>query len=91
LWAEDTCDGTRSGDNAKKSSEDSADNPDESSKAEEGVSTTPSKNDCSGNVYNCSDFSVQQKAQNTYEYCGGPNTDPHQLDVNGDGVACESL
>jgi micrococcal nuclease len=91
LWAEDTCDGKRSGDNAEKSSEDSADSSDESFKAEEGVSTTPSKNDCSGNVYNCSDFSTQETAQSTYEYCGGPNTDPHQLDVDGDGVVCESL
>jgi len=91
LWAEDTCDGKWSGDNAEENSEDSADSSDESSETEDNVGTTPSKNDCSGNVYNCSDFSTQETAQNTYEYCGGPNTDPHQLDVDGDGVACESL
>jgi len=91
LWAEGACAGKRSGDNAKKSSEDSTGSSDESSQTEDNAGATLSKNDCSGNVYNCSDFSVQQKAQNTYEYCGGPNKDPHQLDINGDGVVCESL
>ena len=40
---------------------------------------------------NCSDFRTQAEAQEFYERAGGPETDPHQLDGNGDGVACESL
>ena len=38
----------------------------------------------------CSDFSTQTKAQAFYEAAGGPVSDPHRLDGNGDGVACES-
>ena len=38
----------------------------------------------------CSDFSSQAAAQDFYEAAGGPQSDPHRLDNNGDGVACES-
>lgn len=37
---------------------------------------------------NCSDFSSQQEAQQVLEAFSG---DPHRLDGDGDGVACESL
>lgn len=40
---------------------------------------------------NCSDFESQAKAQAFYEAAGGPESDPHRLDGDGDGVACESL
>ncbi len=40
---------------------------------------------------NCSDFADWQEAQDFYLGQGGPNDDPHRLDRNGDGLACESL
>ncbi len=53
--------------------------------------TMPSKNICSYNAYNCSDFATHAEAQATYEYCGGINNDVHGLDRDKDGLACESL
>lgn len=48
--------------------------------------------DCSGDLYNCSDFSRQYKAQACYNYCVAQGRgDIHRLDSNGDGQACESL
>lgn len=38
----------------------------------------------------CSDFANQAAAQGFYEANGGPSSDPHQLDADDDGVACES-
>ena len=60
------------------------------------VSPTPSAQpavcSCSGDYYNCSDFSTHSSAQACYEYCVGQvGTDVHQLDSDGDGDACESL
>lgn len=39
----------------------------------------------------CSDFATQAEAQAFYEAAGGPERDPHRLDPDKDGVACESL
>lgn len=39
----------------------------------------------------CGDFSSQQEAQEFFEEEGGPATDYHNLDRDGDGVVCESL
>jgi len=39
----------------------------------------------------CSDFSTQEEAQKFFEDEGGPDSDYHNLDRDGDGVACESL
>lgn len=39
----------------------------------------------------CGDFASQREAQAFYLSEGGPNDDPHRLDGNGDGIACESL
>ena len=39
----------------------------------------------------CSDFKTQAEAQAFYEAAGGPDRDPHRLDPDKDGVACESL
>jgi len=39
----------------------------------------------------CGDFASQREAQAFYLTEGGPNEDPHRLDGDGDGVACESL
>lgn len=41
--------------------------------------------------YDCSDFSTQAEAQRFFEAEGGPREDYHNLDRDGDGVACESL
>jgi micrococcal nuclease len=40
---------------------------------------------------NCGDFSSQEQAQVFYEAEGGPQQDPHGLDRDSDGQACESL
>ncbi len=39
----------------------------------------------------CGDFVTHAEAQAFFESQGGPAADPHKLDQNGDGVACESL
>jgi hypothetical protein len=41
--------------------------------------------------YDCADFATQRDAQRFFEQEGGPRDDPHGLDGDGDGVACESL
>jgi endonuclease YncB( thermonuclease family) len=40
--------------------------------------------------YDCSDFSSQAAAQEFFIANGGPTSDPHYLDADGDGIACES-
>ena len=40
---------------------------------------------------NCSDFATWQEAQDFFLSEGGPSQDPHRLDQNNDGIACESL
>lgn len=39
----------------------------------------------------CSDFRTQAEAQAFFEAAGGPGRDPHRLDLDGDGIACERL
>lgn len=39
----------------------------------------------------CEDFDTQQEAQVFFEKEGGPQSDPHDLDRDKDGVVCESL
>ena len=39
----------------------------------------------------CSDFRTQREAQSFFEANGGPSNDPHNLDRDGDGRACQSL
>lgn len=39
----------------------------------------------------CSDFSTWREAQKFYKRHGGPQRDPHRLDADHDGIACESL
>lgn len=41
--------------------------------------------------YDCSDFSSWREAQEFFEDEGGPADDYHNLDRDGDGIACESL
>jgi len=40
---------------------------------------------------NCGDFSTQAEAQACFIAAGGPARDPHRLDGDNDGIACESL
>jgi len=49
------------------------------------------KYDCESNTYNCDDFQTQSEAQIVFEECGGIDNDIHQLDKDGNGLACESL
>ena len=44
-----------------------------------------------GTDRSCDDFATWWDAQNFYHAAGGPSEDPHRLDGNGDGIACESL
>jgi micrococcal nuclease len=47
---------------------------------------------CSGNLYNCSDFSTHASAQACFDYCNATgHGDAHRLDGDQDGVACEDL
>lgn len=39
----------------------------------------------------CSDFSSWRQAQKFYKNHGGPRYDPHRLDADRDGIACEDL
>lgn len=39
----------------------------------------------------CGDFDAQAQAQRFFVEQGGPRSDPHVLDGDGDGTACESL
>lgn len=39
----------------------------------------------------CGDFGTQQEAQDFFLSAGGPGSDPHRLDADGDGSACDSL
>ena len=41
--------------------------------------------------YDCSDFATQREAQRFFKSEGGPRSDYHGLDRDGDGVACETL
>ncbi|WP_219621193.1 excalibur calcium-binding domain-containing protein [Bacillus sp. M6-12] len=38
----------------------------------------------------CGDFSSQSSAQSVYEAAGGPSQDPHDLDRDNDGIACDA-
>ncbi|RSK47933.1 excalibur calcium-binding domain-containing protein [Bacillus canaveralius] len=39
--------------------------------------------------HDCGDFATQEDAQLFYEASGGPDEDPHDLDRDGDGMACD--
>ncbi len=47
--------------------------------------------DCDADSYKCDDFESQVEAQQVFEYCGGIDNDVHQLDRDGNGLACEGL
>ena len=41
--------------------------------------------------YDCTDFSTQDEAQEFFDENGGTDDDYHNLDRDGDGMACETL
>jgi hypothetical protein len=47
--------------------------------------------DCSGNIYNCRDFSNRAEAQACYDFCGGRANDVHLLDADFNGIVCETV
>jgi micrococcal nuclease len=47
--------------------------------------------DPNGPDRDCSDFATQAEAQAFFIAAGGPEKDPHRLDGDNDGVACETL
>lgn len=59
--------------------------------ADEGTDTYQEPYDPQGPDRDCGDFKTQAEAQAFFEAAGGPAQDPHRLDSNSDGVACESL
>lgn len=50
----------------------------------------PSQNGANGADKDCGDFATQAEAQAFFEGAGGPAQDPHKLDKDGDGLACET-
>jgi hypothetical protein len=44
-----------------------------------------------GRDYDCADFATQKEAQRFFKKNGGPAEDPHRLDSDNDGIACEHL
>lgn len=46
---------------------------------------------CGADDFNCDNFEYQDDAQALWEYCGGPDADPHRLDGDNDGMVCEVL
>lgn len=67
----------------------------ETAPAEESLPETPDRPalqyDPFGPDRDCSDFATWAEAQAFYEAAGGPAQDPHRLDSDRDGVACEAL
>ena len=53
--------------------------------------STDSSRSNARDTHNCSDFDTWSEAQSFYESEGGPGSDPHRLDNDGDGIACQSL
>ena len=51
----------------------------------------PLRYDPDGPDRDCGDFDTWNEAQAFYIAAGGPDTDRHRLDGDGDGVACASL
>jgi len=47
--------------------------------------------DPNGPDRDCPDFDTQEEAQEFYVAAGGPQSDPHRLDRDRDGIACEDL
>ena len=76
LWADDAC----AGDTGTVELKPSASTP------------SASTSSCGSDLYNCTGFSTRAEAQAVYDKCMTEvGSDIHQLDADGDGVACETL
>jgi hypothetical protein len=53
------------------------------------ILTSPPWPACAEEDCNCADFPTHAEAQRFYEAAGGPRIDPHGLDADDDGSACE--
>ncbi|MBS2968278.1 hypothetical protein J9317_05840 [Metabacillus sp. KIGAM252] len=62
---------------------------DDSTGDPETPSDKPSEFDPFGPDLDCGDFPSQADAQSVYETAGGPGKDPHDLDRDNDGMACD--
>ncbi|WP_163537288.1 S-layer homology domain-containing protein [Gracilibacillus sp. YIM 98692] len=62
---------------------------DDSSDSDNGTYDGPY--DPNGPDVDCGDFDTHEEAQAFFEAAGGPESDPHRLDRDGNGIACESL
>ncbi len=65
--------------------------PDSTAATPEPVADGPLRYDPDGPDRDCGDFDTWNEAQAFYIAAGGPDTDRHRLDGDGDGVACASL
>jgi len=83
LWGYDGPDASTS-DSSSNAESDSTQEPQPNSDADQTADSTPEPTD----EYNCGDFDTQQEAQAVLDRTSG---DPHGLDGDGDGEACESL
>ncbi|WP_338780910.1 hypothetical protein [Metabacillus sp. FJAT-52054] len=63
---------------------------DDSTGEPETPSDKPSEFDPFGPDLDCGDFSSQSDAQEVYDAAGGPGKDPHDLDRDHDGMACDA-
>ncbi|MED3962847.1 excalibur calcium-binding domain-containing protein [Niallia taxi] len=61
----------------------------EKAKAEEEAKVSNLAYDPFGPDRNCTDFSTGAEAQEFYIAAGGPSSDPHDLDRDNDGNACD--
>ena len=87
LWSDDTCSGEKNSNNYNADQTENR-NQDNTSNT---LDIDSEEYECSDNKYNCSDFETHKKAQQVFESCGGAKNDVHNLDMNADGEACESL
>jgi micrococcal nuclease len=63
----------------------------QSSVGQSGGAAPPLRYDPRGPDRDCGDFATQAEAQAFFLAAGGPGQDPHRLDNDKDGVACETL
>ncbi|HKP54024.1 MAG TPA: thermonuclease family protein [Chloroflexia bacterium] len=65
--------------------------PPTATQASQPTATTGLRYDPNGPDRDCADFATQAEAQAFFIAAGGPEQDPHRLDGDNDGVACENL
>lgn len=93
LWADDACaaESTRPAQDAPAIAPAASSQPTQAPAPSKPAVAKSGTHSCSGNTYNCGDFSTHAQAQGVYEQCGGVSNDVHRLDGDSDGIACETL